>query len=211
MPDAAAILRPSIASPPSPPIPDSRRWRAPTRWATCDRSPIRAPNARSSTPQVAITRRFVPPRYWGWAIQDSRRRSRPILVRALSDPSRIVRVGAALSLMNRKITRLDGPAAQPFERAKQDYLTRSVLLADDARIQLDTGKFHLLDQNASAAAAALEAAMRIDDGLPSVRYFLAVARLAQGRKADAIVLLGQIPATDPQAAAAAALLDVLKR
>ena len=135
----------------------------------------------------------------------------PVLVRALSDPSRVVRVGAALSLMNRKVTRLDGPAAQPFEQAKQDYLTRSVLLADDARIQLDTGKFHLLDQNAGAAAAALEAALRIDDGLPGARYFLAVARLAQGRKADAIVLLGQVPAADPQAAAATALLDVLRR
>ena len=135
----------------------------------------------------------------------------PILIRALSDPSGVVRVGAALSLMNRKVTRLDGPSAPAFAQAKQDYLMRSVLLADDARVQLDTGKFHLLDQNAAAAAGAIEAAMRIDQSLAGARYFLAVARLAQGRKADAIALLGQIPATDPQAAAAAALLDALRR
>ena len=135
----------------------------------------------------------------------------PILIRALSDPSRVVRVGAALSLMNRKVTRLDGPSAPAFAQAKQDYLMRSVLLADDARVQLDTGKFHLLDQNAAAAAGAIETAMRIDQTLAGARYFLAVARLAQGRKADAITLLGQIPATDPQAAAAAALLDALRR
>ena len=135
----------------------------------------------------------------------------PVLIAALSDSSRVVRVGAALSLMNRKITRLDGAASLAFERAKRDYLTRAVLLADDARVQLDAGKFHLLDQNANAAAAALEAAMRIDGGLPGARYFLAVARLAQGRKADAVSLLSQIPTTDPQAAAASALLEVLRK
>jgi predicted CXXCH cytochrome family protein len=134
----------------------------------------------------------------------------PVLVGALSDPSRVVRVGAALSLMNRKITRLDGPAAAQFDQAKRDYLERVALLSDDARVLLDAGKFHLLDQHADRAAEALEASLRLDGSLHAARYFLAVARLAQGRVAEARVLLSEIPKDDAQAPAAAALLALLK-
>jgi predicted CXXCH cytochrome family protein len=134
----------------------------------------------------------------------------PALVRALSDASRVVRVGAALSLMNRKVTSLDGPAAPAFAQAKRDYLDRIALLSDDARVLLDAGKFHLLDQHADEAAAALEASLRLDGRLHAARYFLALARLAQGRATDARVLLTEIPKEDAQAPAAAALLAVLK-
>jgi hypothetical protein len=134
----------------------------------------------------------------------------PVLIGSLSDPSRVVRVGAALSLMNRKITRLEGPAAAQFERAKGDYLERLALLSDDARVLLDAGKFHLLDQHPDKAAEALEASLRLDGSLHAARYFLAVARLAQGRVAEARVLLSGIPKDDAQASAAAALLALLK-
>ena len=131
----------------------------------------------------------------------------PILTRALSDPRRVVRVGAALSLMNLKITSLSGDAGRQFEQAKRDYLARAALLEDDASVLLDTGKFHLLNQDAEASARTLEASLRLDGGLHAARYFLAVARLAQGRANEARELLAKIPRSDPYGEAARTLLE----
>jgi hypothetical protein len=134
----------------------------------------------------------------------------PALVRALGDPRRVVRIGAALALMNRRITTLDGEAGRLFEEAKRDYLTRAGLLADDAAVLLDVGKFHLLNLDPDASARTLEASLRLDSSLHASRFFLATARLAQGRVAEARVLLGQIAKDDPYWPAAMKLLALLK-
>lgn len=134
----------------------------------------------------------------------------PVLVRALGDSRRVVRVGAALSLMNLKVTSLEGESGRQFEQAKRDYLTRAALLEDDASALVDAGKFHLLNQDADASARTLEASLRLDSGLHAARYFLAVARLAQGRAGEARELLGKIPKDDPHGPAAAKLLELIK-
>jgi hypothetical protein len=134
----------------------------------------------------------------------------PILVRALADPRRIVRVGAALSLMNLKVTTLEGEPRRQFEQAKRDYLSRARLLEDDALVLLDVGKFHLLNRDPDSSARTLEASLRLDTGLHGARYFLAVARVAQGRTADARTLLSAIPEGDAYGPVAAALLRYIK-
>lgn len=135
----------------------------------------------------------------------------PVLVRALADPRRIVRVGAALSLLNLKVTSLDGEPGRLFEQAKRDYLSRAALLEDDASALLDAGKFHLLNRDPDSSARTLEASLRLDAGLHAARYFLAVARLSQGRAADARALLTAIPSGDAYGPAATALLRLMKR
>jgi predicted CXXCH cytochrome family protein len=117
----------------------------------------------------------------------------PVLASALGDDRRVVRVGAALSLVNLRVATLPASAVPQFEAAKRDYLTRATLLADDPGVQLDAGKFHLMNQDPEAAARALEAGLRLDPNLHAASYFLAIARLTQGRVSDARDLLLAIP------------------
>jgi hypothetical protein len=133
----------------------------------------------------------------------------PILINALGDGHRTVRVGAALSLMNARVTKLEGPAGALFEEAKQDYVSRASLLSDDARVLLDVGKFHLMNKDAPSAIRMLETSLRLDTSLHASRYFLALAVLTEGRTADARTLLTRIPKGDPYAEAAQRLLATL--
>ena len=119
-------------------------------------------------------------------------RAVPVLTRALADPQRIVRIGAALSLVNLQVTTLAGDSGRLLEDAKRDYVMRAVLLSDDAGVMLDIGKFHLLNHRPEPAGGALDASLRLDGNLQAARYFLAVARAAQGG-CEARELLGKIP------------------
>ncbi|HEX7779497.1 MAG TPA: hypothetical protein VF424_09680, partial [Vicinamibacterales bacterium] len=133
----------------------------------------------------------------------------PVLARALGDSRRVVRVGAALSLMNQRVATLPAAAVPLFEAAKRDYLTRATLLADDPGVLLDVGKFHLMNQDAEQASRALEASLRLDANLHAARYFLAVGRLAQGRASEARELLIAIPKGTPYSESAAKLLAAM--
>jgi predicted CXXCH cytochrome family protein len=135
----------------------------------------------------------------------------PVLAKALGDPSRVVRVGAALSLINLRVTTLPATAVPQFEAAKRDYLTRAVLLADDPGVLLDVGKFHLMNQDPDSAARSLEASLRLDGSLHAARYFLAIGRLAQGRVTDARELLVAIPRGTAYSDQAAKLLAAMGR
>jgi hypothetical protein len=106
----------------------------------------------------------------------------PILINALGDTHRTVRVGAALSLMNARVTQLEGQAGALFEEAKRDYVSRAVLLSDDARVLLDVGKFHLMNKDAPSAIRTLEASLRLDLTLHASRYFLALALAAEDER-----------------------------
>ena len=133
----------------------------------------------------------------------------PVLARAVSDPQQIVRVAAAVGLMNRQITKLDGEAGVHLEAAKRAYVARASLLTDDAGVLLDAGRFHLLNHDVLAASEALESSLRLDGTMHASRYLLAFARVAQGRTAEARDLLLKIPAGDAFAADAAKLLATL--
>lgn len=145
-----------------------------------------------------------------FTLAEQRAGSRPAVRAAISDVSRIVRVAAAFALVSGGVTRLPGPEGAALGRAKREHAERAALLADDARTQLELGKFHLLDRDADAAAAALEAARRLDPALPGSAYLLGLARIAQGRSAEGRALLAAVPRTDPYHRAAAGILDKLE-
>ena len=112
--------------------------------------------------------------------------------------------------MNARVTKLEGQAGALFEEAKRDYVSRAVLLSDDARVLLDVGKFHLMNKDAPSAIRTLEASLRLDVTLHASRYFLALALAAEGRAAEARAQLVRIPKDDPYAAAAEKVLATLK-
>jgi tetratricopeptide (TPR) repeat protein len=119
------------------------------------------------------------------------------LTGALADAHRIVRVAAGFSLMNGGVTRLPGEDGERLESAKRDYVTRAGLLADDAETQLNLGKFYFLDRRYDDAAAAFVQARDLKPDLPGGGYFLALARVGQGRVEEARALLGGLPPADP--------------
>ena len=125
----------------------------------------------------------------------------PALAGALSDRHRIVRVAAAFALVNAGITSLPGSDGARLEAAKRDYVARAGLLTDDARTQLELGKFLFLDRSYDAAAEAFEQARGLQPDLPGGGYFLALARVGQGRVDEARRLLARLPASDPFAEA----------
>ena len=120
---------------------------------------------------------------------------------ALADRHRIVRVAAAFALMNAGITRLPGEEGERLEAAKRDYVARAGLLTDHAETQLNLGKFFFLDRRYDAAAEAFEQARGLQPDLPGGAYFLALARVGQGRVEEARTLLARLPASDPFAEA----------
>jgi len=121
----------------------------------------------------------------------------PALTAALADERRVVRVAAAFALVNAGLTRLPGPDGERLEAAKRDYVARAGLLTDDAETQLNLGKFFFLDRRYDASAGAFEQARGLKPGLPGGDYFLALARLGQGRVEEARALLAAQPASDP--------------
>ena len=136
--------------------------------------------------------------------------SGPALTLALADRHRIVRVAAAFALMNAGITRLPGADGERLEAAKRDYVARADLLTDDAETQLNLGKFYFLDRRYEAAAGAFEQARALKPDVAGGRYYLALARLGQGRVEEARTLLARLPASDPFADAGRRLREKLE-
>jgi tetratricopeptide (TPR) repeat protein len=135
---------------------------------------------------------------------------RVALVAALDDPRRVVRVGAAFALVNRGVTRLPGEEGARLERAKSEYVRRGALLPDHAPTQLTLGQFLFLDRAYDGAADAFQSALRLQSELPGGRYFLGLARLGQGRAAEARGELAAVPRGDPHYEDARRVLASLK-
>jgi predicted CXXCH cytochrome family protein len=125
------------------------------------------------------------------------------------DPRRIVRVAAAFALLNKGVRELPGEDGRRYDQAKAEYVARAALLPDDATSQLNLGKFLFLDRQVARAAVAFEDALRLRADLAGGHYFLALARLAEGRPADARRHLAKVPPADPYAAPARRLLEKL--
>lgn len=131
------------------------------------------------------------------------------LASGVRDARRIVRVAAAFALMNKGVRELPGEDGRLYDEAKAEYVARAALLEDDAPSQLNLGKFLFLDRQAARAAVAFEDALRLRPDLPGGHYFLALARLGEGRPADARRHLARVPPADPFAAPAGRLLEKL--
>ncbi len=87
---------------------------------------------------------------------------KPFLVRALGDDRRVVRMGAAFSLLSLGVQHLDGDDGARFEEAKKIYVARAATSPDHAPTQLDLGMFYLMDRDLAHAAEAFEASLRLD-------------------------------------------------
>jgi predicted CXXCH cytochrome family protein len=133
----------------------------------------------------------------------------PALAAAVRDERTIVRIAAAFALMSRGMRALPGEDAPRYEAAKAEYVRRAALLPDEPSTQLTLGQFLFLDRDYTRAAEAFEAALRLRDRQPGARYFLALARLGQGRAREARQQLEKVPPDDPHAAAARGLLRKL--
>ncbi|MFQ5791290.1 MAG: HEAT repeat domain-containing protein [Acidobacteriota bacterium] len=132
------------------------------------------------------------------------------LVQALHDPRRIVRMNAAMSLLNLGVNRLEGPSGEAFERAKQLHVIRAAFLADDAPSQFNMGKFHFLNGRPDRAAQAFETSLHLDPKLEGAKYFMALAYLLQRQTDTARKLLKEVKKPDPYAKPAKELLKKLE-
>ena len=128
---------------------------------------------------------------------------------AVGDARANVRIAAAFALMSLGVRELPGGEGARYAAAKAEYVRRAALLADDAPTQLELGKFLFLDREFPRAAAAFEHALHLRAGQPGALYFLGLARLGEGRAAEAHNALLRVPDGDPYAEPARALLRKL--
>lgn len=128
---------------------------------------------------------------------------------AVLDPRRSVRMGAAIGLVNSGVRDLGGAPRLAFDQGKREHRNRAAFMNDDATAQIEIGKLLILSGDFADAAKALEAARTLDMNVPGGAYFLALARLGEGRDPEALRLLRGIPKDDPHRAAADAVLKRL--
>jgi predicted CXXCH cytochrome family protein len=122
---------------------------------------------------------------------------RSVILAALSDPQRSVRISAIVSLINRGGGPLDPGDAARFQWVGEEFAARARLHEDDARVQRDLGLIQLLAGKFGLAGDALQISLGLEPDLASGKFFLALARLGQRRVDDARTLLKQVPPADP--------------
>jgi tetratricopeptide (TPR) repeat protein len=93
----------------------------------------------------------------------------------------------------------------------REFGALSVLYEDDPGFDRDLATIRLLGGDYDGAATALETCLLLDPRRPSATFLLALARLGQGRSADARALLERVGASDPSYAAAQRRLQQLGR
>ena len=107
-----------------------------------------------------------------------------------------------------RAVQFSGEAARLFEQAKQEYLARAEIQADDGPEQLNVGTFQLLLNDPRAALEAFENSLRLNSRLPA-RYPLASAYLQMGQVDQATRILRMIAPSDPNFAQAQQLLGAI--
>jgi predicted CXXCH cytochrome family protein len=135
---------------------------------------------------------------------------RPVVLGALSDPRRAVRIAAIGSLINRGGGPL-GPADMArFRWVGGEFAERARLHQDDSAVQRDLGLIELLTGRFDAAAEALQISSELGPDQMSVKFLLAQARLGQRRVDDARTLLKLVLPADPYYQAAQERLKQLE-
>lgn len=127
------------------------------------------------------------------------------LTRALSDPVKIVRMGAVVSLVSMGVRDLPGEQEEKLKQAEAAVAARAEHYSDDARQQLAAGRFFLLTGDTQKAVDALELSLRLDPEVPA-GYLLGYAYAQQRKIPRAREILTAIPPSDPQFHAAQQLL-----
>jgi predicted CXXCH cytochrome family protein len=135
---------------------------------------------------------------------------RQALLAALDDPERTVRIAAMVSLINRGGEPI-APSDMPrFQRVGAEFSDRARLDEDNARIQHDLGLIELLTGRFDRAARTLQISLDLEPDQTSGKFFMALARLGQGRLDDARTLLKQVLPADPYYKAAQERLKQLE-
>ena len=133
-----------------------------------------------------------------------------VLGSAVGDDKRIVRMNAAISLLNLGVRKLAGEAGRRFEEAKADHIARGAFHTDDAPQLINLGRFHVLAGDGGAAAEAFEYSYKLNPDQPGINFFMAVTRVSQSRPDEAKKFLEQVDEDDPFAAEAQDLLRRLQ-
>jgi predicted CXXCH cytochrome family protein len=136
---------------------------------------------------------------------------RSVLLGALDDPARAVRIAALAALVNQAAGPIEGEDRERFRRVGLELATAARQHEDDAAMQHDLGLVRMLSGDLDLAADALEIAMGLEPDRPSVRFLLGMVRFGQGRAADALALLNAVPASDPYYRPAQAQLKKLQK
>jgi len=125
---------------------------------------------------------------------------RAAVLRGLGDPRRSVRVASLLTLVAHGDE--TGGNLAPGDRARfrgvsGEFLEWSRGHQDDADLQRLEGIVDLLNGDAAHAADALAIGYDLEPEMPSLRFFLGIARLGQQRVDEARALFSKVPKSDP--------------
>jgi hypothetical protein len=131
------------------------------------------------------------------------------LIRALGDPIRSVRAGAAVSLLGMGLKEIPGPDGERFAKAKAEAALRYNIQNDDADELFNAGKFFYLSGDSARAMSAFQTSAKLAPQMP-ISYFVACVLAQTGQTADAKKRLEAIPISDPYYADARKMLQSLK-
>jgi HEAT repeat protein/cytochrome c552/cytochrome c554/c'-like protein len=123
--------------------------------------------------------------------------ARAVVRAGLADPRRTVRIASLLTMVAQA-----GGDLTPTDLARFRYVGQELTVwtrsaeynADLQRIQ---GMVHLLGGDVNRGADTLQISLDLAPDTPSVKFFLAIARLGQRRLDDARMLLKRVPRNDP--------------
>src|SRR5258708_29699540 len=98
-----------------------------------------------------------------------------------------------VSMINGEVETIAPSDVPRFQRVGAEFSDRARLHEDNARIQQDLGLVELLTGSFDGAARTLQISLTLEPDQAAVKFFLALARLGQGRLDDARALLKQVP------------------
>ena len=105
----------------------------------------------------------------------------PILAAHLNDPSRVVRVSAAESLMTMGVTRLDGEPGVVLSRAQDEWAESLRTFNDDAGDHVTLGWLEASRGRTAEGERELRTAARLDPSNPQAQVYLGILAARAGR------------------------------
>jgi tetratricopeptide (TPR) repeat protein len=121
----------------------------------------------------------------------------PILAARLNDPSRVVRISAAESLMNMGITRFDGEPGAVLSRAQDEWAESLRTFNDEAGDHATLGWLEASRGRTAEGERELRTAARLDPSNPRAQVYLGVLAARAGRFDEAVQHFRQAKAASP--------------
>jgi len=123
--------------------------------------------------------------------------ARAAALAALRDPKRTVRIASLLTIVDQANADMPPADLDQFRRVAAELAEWTGANQDDADLQRVEGIVRLLTGDFPRAASALGISFDLQPDAPSVRFFLAMARLGEHRVDAARALLKDVPSSDP--------------